>query len=112
MNRVLGLDLNLGITLQIDVSLSLSLSLSLNLNLDLKLDLCRFVAGVHVSKVGTLSLALAKALAELGFSALSVLIAAFVGGQGDNFARWDSEGQNSGLGVGGGVLMSCMAVGV
>eukprot|EP00904_Undaria_pinnatifida_P007480 jgi/Undpi1/3862/HiC_scaffold_16.g07230.m1 len=46
--------------------------------------------GVHVSKVDTLSLARAKALAELGFSALSVLIAAAIGGQADNFGRFAS----------------------
>ncbi|CAM9089866.1 unnamed protein product [Scytosiphon promiscuus] len=46
--------------------------------------------GVHVSKVDTLSLARAKALSELGFSGLSVLIAGSIGGQGGNFARFIS----------------------
>lgn len=40
-----------------------------------------------MSKVDTLSLARAKALSELGFSGLSVVIAASIGGQGANFAR-------------------------
>lgn len=44
-------------------------------------------AGVHVSKVETLSLARAKALAELGFSALSLVVAGFIGGQGETFVR-------------------------
>ena len=66
-----------------------------------------------MSKVDTLSLARAKALAELGFSALSVLIAAAIGGQADNFGRWDNEGRRDderktwreGGGGGGGVLI-------
>ncbi|CAM9723524.1 unnamed protein product [Ectocarpus sp. 8 AP-2014] len=44
--------------------------------------------GVHVSKLDTLSLARAKALSELGLSALSLVVAGFLGGQADNFARF------------------------
>lgn len=43
--------------------------------------------GVHVSKIDTLSLARAKAFAELGFSTLSVIAAAFLGGQWETFSR-------------------------
>ncbi|CAN0396718.1 unnamed protein product, partial [Ectocarpus sp. 12 AP-2014] len=53
------------------------------------------LAGVHVSKLDTLSLARAKALSELGLSALSLVVAGFLGGQADNFARCDA-----GCGVG------------
>ncbi|CBN78017.1 conserved unknown protein [Ectocarpus siliculosus] len=44
--------------------------------------------GVHVSKLDTLSLARAKALSELGLSALSLVVAGFLGGQADNFASF------------------------
>ena len=40
-----------------------------------------------MSKVETLSLARAKAIAEVGFSFLSVVVAGFVGGQWDNISR-------------------------
>lgn len=41
-----------------------------------------------MSKLDTLSLARAKAISELGLSALSLVVAGFLGGQADNFARW------------------------
>ncbi|CAM9994726.1 unnamed protein product [Ascophyllum nodosum] len=44
--------------------------------------------GAYVSKVETLSLARAKAIAEVGFSFLSVVVAGFVGGQWDNISRY------------------------
>lgn len=61
--------------------------IDLNLTETSRFSLPPIKTGVHVSKVETLSLAKAKALSELGFSALSLLVAGFVGGQGGNFAR-------------------------
>lgn len=43
--------------------------------------------GVHVASVETLTLARAKALAELGYASVVLSVAAVLGGQGENFAR-------------------------
>lgn len=45
------------------------------------------LSGVHVARVETLTLARAKALAELGYASVVLSAAAVLGGQGENFAR-------------------------